>query len=133
MKKANGAIATGYTPVNVEKGEKIDYFSNLLALDETGKNITGKLKYNKIDSSKTGTSKVTYTYKLKSGKKITASLSYKVVDTTKPKVTCSKTQFTYEVKSKDQKDMNKESNAKAIKEMVQLRHRTRQETLVHVR
>ena len=118
LKKANGAIATGYTPVNVEKGEKIDYFSNLLALDETGKNITGKLKYNKIDSSKTGTSKVTYTYKLKSGKKITASLSYKVVDTTKPKVTCSKTQFTYEVKSKDQKDMNKESNAKAIKEMV---------------
>ena len=114
LKKANGAIATGYTPVNVEKGEKIDYFSNLLALDETGKNITGKLKYNKIDSSKTGTSKVTYTYKLKSGKKITASL----VDTTKPKVTCSKTQFTYEVKSKDQKDMNKESNAKAIKEMV---------------
>ena len=61
---------------------------------------------------------MTYTYKLKSGKKITASLSYKVVDTTKPKVTCSKTQFTYEVKSKDQKDMNKESNAKAIKEMV---------------
>lgn len=118
LKKANGTIATGYTPVNVEKGEKIDYFSNLLALDETGKNITGKLKYNKIDSSKTGTSKVTYTYKLKSGKKITASLSYKVVDTTKPKVTCSKTQFTYEVKSKDQKDMNKESNAKAIKEMV---------------
>ena len=48
--------------------------------------LTGKLKYNKIDSSKTGTSKVTYTYKLKSGKKITASLSYKVVDTTKPKV-----------------------------------------------
>ena len=68
LKKANGAIATGYTPANVEKGEKIDYFSNLLALDETGKNITGKLKYNKIDSSKTGTSKVTYTYKLKSGK-----------------------------------------------------------------
>lgn len=118
LKKANGTIATGYTPVNVEKGEKIDYLSNLLALDETGKNITGKLKYNKIDSSKTGTSKVTYTYKLKSGKKITASLSYKVVDTTKPKVTCSKTQFTYEVKSKDQKDMNKESNVKAIKEMV---------------
>lgn len=118
QKKSNGTIAVGLKTVTVEKGSKINYFNNILVLDEDGTDITASGKFKKISSDKLKTTKVKFTYTLKSGKTISDILNFKVVDTTKPKVTCLKTQFTYQVKSKDQKDMNTEANITAIVNMV---------------
>ena len=115
---ANGKIAMGMSTVYVEKGHDVDYFSNLLAKDENGKNITGLLKYEKINTTNTGTYKVTYTYKTKAGNKLKAVQKYKVIDTTCPVVTCSESLFQYEVESLEQKDLNKESTVKEIEKMV---------------
>lgn len=118
QKMDNGKIVSGVDTVYVEKGDKVEYISNLLAKDESGQNITGTLKYKKIDSSVMGTKKVKFSYKLKSGKTITLTQKFVVIDTVAPVVSCSKKQFTYEVKSLDKKDMNDEDNIKDIEKMV---------------
>lgn len=117
-KVANSSIAIGSETVYVEKGQDVDYVGNLLAKDETGKNITGLLKYKKINSGELGTHKVKFSYEMKDGKKITATQKFVVVDTTCPVVTCSKKKFTYEVKSLDKVDMNKKSNVTDIEKLV---------------
>lgn len=118
QKMENGKIASGVETVYVEKGAKPEYVSNLLAKDDTGKNITGKLNYKEIDTSVMGTTKVKFSYKLKSGKTIKLTQKFIVIDTIPPEVSCSKSQFTYEVKSRAEKDMNKESNISDIEKMV---------------
>lgn len=118
IKKSNGKIAVGLGTVTVEKGSKINYFNNILVLDEDGTDITSSGKFKKVNINKLKTTKVKFTYTLKSGKIISDTVKFKVVDTTKPEVTCSKTLFTYQVKSKDQKDMNTEANITAIENMV---------------
>lgn len=114
----NGTIVSGLTTVYVEKGQEAEYLGNLLALDENGKNITGSLKYSKIDIDTLGSQKATFKYKLSSGKTVKLTQKFKVVDTTPPKVYCSASLFTYEVASKDKNDMNKESNITDITNMV---------------
>lgn len=114
----NGQIVSGVSTVYVEKGQEADYLGNLLALDEKGKNITGSLKYNKIDTDELGTTKITFHCKYSSGKKLKIVQKFTVRDTTPPKVSCSRNLFTYEVDSLDKKDMNKESNIKDITNMV---------------
>lgn len=117
-KMENAKIVSGNEVVYVEKGAKVEYVSNLLAKDETGKNITGALKYKEIDSSVMGTKKVKFSYKLKNGENITLTQKFTVIDTVPPEVSCSKSQFTYSVKSRAAKDMNKESNISDIEKMV---------------
>lgn len=118
QKMENGKIVSGTDTVYVEKGEAAEYISNLIAKDETGKNVTGKLKYKKIDTSVLGSKKVKFSYKLKSGKTMSYTQKFVVIDTVPPKVSCSKAQFTYQVKSRNEKDMNAESNVTDIEKMV---------------
>ena len=86
--------------------------------DENGKNKTGLVKYNKINTDETGDIKVTFKYKLSSKKTLKLTQKFKVIDTIPPKVSCSKDSFVYEVASKDKKDMNSESNITDITNMV---------------
>lgn len=117
-KAVNGKIILGAPTVTVEKGDSPNYLNNIIARDENGNNIASLLKYKKIDTSNTGTFKVKYSYKTKSGMKVEAVQKIKVIDTTPPRITCSKTLFEYEVDSLDKKDLNKDSNVKAIENMV---------------
>lgn len=118
QKMENSKIVSGVEAVYVEKGKEPEYVSNLLAKDEAGKNITGRLKYKEIDTSVRGTNKVKFSYKLASGKTIKLTQKFIVIDTIPPEISCSKSQFTYEVKSRAEKDMNKESNISDIEKMV---------------
>ena len=103
----NGKMVNGASTVFVEKGDEPEYLANLLARNENGKNITGKIKYKIFDSSRVGTYKVKFTCRMNSG-----------VDTTPPVVKCGKTLYTYEVKSLDKKDLNRKSNITEIEKMV---------------
>lgn len=118
QKMENAKIVAGVEEVFVEKGAEPEYVSNLLAKDKKGNNITGKLNYQEIDTSVMGTTKVKFTYKLKSGKTLSLTQKFTVIDTIPPVVSCSKSQFTLEVKSKKEKDINKKSNVNDIIEMV---------------
>lgn len=117
-KISSGTVVAGTSTVYVEKGDKPDYLSNLLAFDEQGKNITGQLKYKEITTDELGTQKVKYSCKTSSGTKLTITQKFKIIDTTCPVVTCSRQQFTYEVKSRDTKDLNSKSTVSAIENMV---------------
>lgn len=117
-KMKNNSITLGLSTVYVEKGEKPEYISNLIAKDKDGKIVTGKLKYKKFDSDNIGTHKVKYTYKTDTGESFETVQKFAVVDTTPPIVTCSKSQFSYQVKGLSNKDMNNRSNVSAIENMV---------------
>lgn len=117
-KVAKATISFYDDTVFVEKGSEVNYVSNLIAINEEGKNITKNLKYEKFNSSEMGNHKVKYTYKTEGGAKLEATVRYKVVDTTIPIVKLSKTKFTYEVASKSPKDLNKASVKEAIEELV---------------
>ena len=115
MKKAK--ISVGLKTVLVEKGHKVNYYDNIIALDSKGRVVTTKLKHGSVDSSALGTKKVSYSYK--DGKnKLTAKVKFKVVDTTPPKVTIADKKFTFKLKSLDEKDVYKQSNIDKITEMV---------------
>ncbi len=118
LKKGNGKIVSGLSTVYIEKGHKVNYLNNLIALDEDGTDVTSKLTYKKFSSDELGKKTVTFTMKTKSGKKITLKQKYVVVDTTPPKVSCSKSLFTYTVDSLAQKDLNTTKTVKAIISMV---------------
>lgn len=120
LKKAAGTIVAGVSTVYIEKGHKINYLNNIIALDEDGKDLTSKLKYKKFKADQLGKKTVKYTLKTKSGKKVTFNQKFKVIDTTPPKVSCSKVLFEFEVKSLDQNDLNTKKNVKKIVSMVQL-------------
>ncbi len=114
----NGSVVKGLNTITVERGHKPDYLGNIIALNQKGKVITGKLKYNTIDYSKVGTYQIKYRYKAKNGTKYKITQKIKIVDTTPPKVSCSKSLFTLEVKSAHPNDINIEKNVKAIVDMV---------------
>lgn len=118
MKIKNGELVSGSGTVYVERGYKPNYLGNILLYDENGKNKTGLVKYNKINTDETGDIKVTFKYKLSSKKTLKLTQKFKVIDTIPPKVSCSKDSFVYEVASKDKKDMNSESNITDITNMV---------------
>ncbi len=67
--------------VVVERGSEINYLANVIAQNNSGKDVTEKLRYKKIDTSEEGTYHVTYRYK-----KIRARITYKVVDSTPPMI-----------------------------------------------
>lgn len=114
----NGRVVKGLSTLSVEKGNKPDYFGNIIALGKKGKVITKRLKYNEIDYSRVGTYTVNYKYKAKDGTKYKVSQKIKVTDTTPPKVWCAKTLYTLEVKSSSPDDINTEENVKKIVDMV---------------
>lgn len=118
QKIKNGRVVKGLSTLSVEKGNKPDYFGNIIALGKKGKVITKRLKYNEIDYSRVGTYTVKYKYKAKDGTKYRISQKIKVVDTTPPKVWCAKTLYTLEVKSSSPDDINTEENVKKIVDMV---------------
>lgn len=115
---ATGTVSAYSGTVLVEKGTEADYLANVIALNEKGDNITGKLKYDKIDTSKMGKQTVKYTYTTKKGTSLEAEVKYKVVDTMVPVVTLSKEKYTYEVDSGSTNDVNKKSVKEAIEELV---------------
>ena len=117
-KLKKGEITQGESTVYVEKGDAPDYLGNILLVTADGKNITGKLKYNKIDTKDTKTQNVTFKYKVSKGKTLKIKQKFKVIDTTPPKVSCSKSLFTLQVKSKDVKDVKNKDNVKKIQDMV---------------
>lgn len=117
-KLKKGEITQGESTVYVEKGDAPDYLGNILVVTADGKNITGKLKYNKIDIKDTKTQNVTFKYKVSKGKTLKIKQKFKVIDTTPPKVSCSKSLFTLQVKSKDVKDVKNKDNVKKIQDMV---------------
>lgn len=117
-KVKNGEVVKGRSTITVEREEEPDYLGNIVALNKKGKNITGKLKYNKIDSSTVGTYKVNYKYKAKNGTIYKVSQKIQVVDTTPPKVSCSKSLYTLEVDSDMPSDVNTEETVKSIVNMV---------------
>lgn len=114
----NQKVVKGLSTITVERGHEPDYLGNIIALGKKGNLITNKLKYNKIDYSKVGTYKVTYKYTAKNGTKYKVTQKIKVADTTPPKVNCSKSLYTLEVKSDNPDDVNTEKNVKAIVNMV---------------
>lgn len=118
QKIKNGRVVKGLSTLSVEKGNKPDYFGNIIALGKKGKVITKRLKYNEIDYSRVGTYTVNYKYKAKDGTKYKITQKIKVVDTTPPKVWCAKTLYTLEVKSSSPDDINTEENVKKIVDMV---------------
>lgn len=118
QKIKNGRVVKGLSTLSVEKGNKPDYFGNIIALGKKGKVITKRLKYNEIDYSRVGTYTVNYKYKAKDGTKYKVSQKIKVTDTTPPKVWCAKTLYTLEVKSSSPDDINTEENVKKIVDMV---------------
>lgn len=113
-----GSVVIGKKTVYIEKGAKVSYFSNLLALDETGKSIAKKWKYKKIDSDSLGKHTVKFSVKTAKGKKLEVQQDFKVVDTTCPKVDCSKLLFTLEVDSRSNMDLNNVKNLKKVENMV---------------
>lgn len=117
-KKVNGKIVQGLSTVTIEKGSKVNYLDNLIALDTDGSDVTKNLKYKKFKSSNLGKQVVDYSYKNKAGEIVTLKQVFKVVDTTPPKVSLRKTNFEFELKSLDKKDVIKQSNIDAIKKMV---------------
>lgn len=119
-KIAKGKVVTGSDTVYVERGHSPDYLGNILALDEKGKNITGKLKYNDIDYNTLGKYKVTYKYKSKDKKIIKIKQKIVIIDTTPPKVTGYKGLYTLQVDSKDKKSIQNKDNIKKIQNMVKL-------------
>lgn len=114
----NGTVIKGLDVVTVERGHEPDYLGNIIALNKKGKNVTGKLKYKKIDYSKVGTYKVNYKYKAKNGTTYKISQKIKIVDTTPPKVWCGKSVYKIEVESDSPNDINTEENVKKIIAMV---------------
>lgn len=117
-KYKNAQITVGAPVVYVEKGHTPEYLSNLIALDEEGKNIANLLEYKKISTKKAGTHKVQFSYKTKSGKQLTAIQKFKVIDTIPPIVTCSSSRFVYEVASRSEDDLNTDVVRKAIENKV---------------
>lgn len=114
-KAKNGVVTIGTETIYIEKGSKVDYLANVLLLDAEGNDVTNTLKYKKISTDSLGKTKITYTIK-GSDEKITQKV--KVVDTTPPVVSCSKSQFTYQVDGRSSEDMNSKDNVKAIEKMV---------------
>ena len=114
---ASGKIATGLQVVYVEKGHDVEYLSNLLAKDENGKNVTGLLNYNKIDTTDIGTYKVQYSYQTKSGKKLKVVQRYEVIDTTPPTVKCSTGKLKYEIEINDTEDSGGREDLKIEEEL----------------
>lgn len=114
----NGTVVKGSQTVTVEKGHQFNYYCNLIAFGTKGKDITGRLKHNTVDTSAVGNYTVKYKYKSKDGKKYSISQKVKVVDTTPPVVSCSKQVFTLEVKSKSPNDINTKKNVQKIIDMV---------------
>lgn len=106
----NGTVVKGSQTVTVEKGHQFNYYCNLIAFGTKGKDITGRLKHNTVDTSAVGNYAVKYKYKSKDGKKYSISQKVQVVDTTPPVVSCSKQVFTLEVKSKSPNDINTKKN-----------------------
>ena len=117
-KAKNAKIVKGLDVVHVEKGHEPEYLGNLLAKNKSGKNITGKLSYQPIDTNVLGTYKVKFVYKMKKGKDLTCTQKFVVEDTTPPVVTCSEKLFEYEVESEEVPDVNNEENIKNIIKMV---------------
>ncbi len=117
-KVKNGEITLGIDTIYIEKGTTIKYYANILLLDTDGKDITNTLKYKKISTEKIGNYKIKYTLKNSDGstKKVTQKVT--VVDTTPPVVSCSRSQFSYQVDGRSSEDMNTEDNVKAIENMV---------------
>jgi hypothetical protein len=118
QKMKNGKIVKGLGTITVERGHEPGYLSNIIAVNKKGKVITSKLKYNEIDYTVSGTYKVKYRYKTKNGTVYKITQNIKIVDTTPPNVSCSKSLYTLEVKSKASGDVNIQKNVEAIKNMV---------------
>lgn len=118
LKIKPGKLVSGSKTVVVEKGSSINYLANLLAFDEKGKNILGRLKYKKFSTAETGKHTVKYSYTDTAGKKLEIKQEFQVTDTTCPKVSCSKSMFTLEVASRTAKDINKKENVAKIESMV---------------
>ncbi len=118
LKVKPGKLVSGNKTVVVEKGEKISYLANLLAFDESGKNILGRLKYKKFSETELGKHTVTYTYRDQAGHNFEIKQEFQVTDTICPKVSCSKSMFTLEVASRIAKDINTKENVTKIENMV---------------
>lgn len=117
-KAVNAKIVKGVDVVYVEKGHEPEYLGNLLAKNKFGKNITGKLSYQPIDTNTLGTYKVKFVYKTKKGKALKCTQKFVVEDTTPPIVTCQETLFEYEVESEEVPDVNNDENIDNIIKMV---------------
>ena len=113
-----GTVVGGKKTVYVEKGKKVPYISNILALNQSGKSIVKKLKYKAFDSNKLGKHSVKFHYKNDKGEKKTFVQEFRIVDTICPKVQCSNGQFTLYVESRSNLDLNNVKNLKKVENMV---------------
>ncbi len=113
-----GTLVSGSKIVYVEKGAKVSYLSNVLALGEDGKSLVKKLKYKKFDSKSLGKHTIKFSVKTPKGKKLEFKQEFRVIDTTCPKVSCSKISFTLMVKSRSNEDLNNIHNLKKVEDMV---------------
>lgn len=70
----------------IERGTHFNLYEGIIAFDKSSKNMTttGLKAKGKLDTGKTGTYTITYSFKPKKGKKLTETATYTVVDTKAP-------------------------------------------------